>query len=250
MADREDYAARVRAILTGQRAPEAASGGRRVLWRCPVCGKPWLQDGARVELALSGERLATLAGELLADTATLPYATCRVCGATHAIGELSIDEYGAGVGYGFSWEGLDGAHMLGTVLSADYMTAQRSAPRAGIVTRPATCRAVLAWLATLKTPTEYRRMTPDDSAAMMLDNPPGHGAPGTTLWTWQGAFFVGKCPALDGRVFVSLGVALPPGEQLSMSALVATWRELARLMGAGHIAGETEAPESQKKSEG
>lgn len=258
MADRNDYTARVRAILAGQLAPEAASGGRRVLYRCPTCGKPWLMDGARVELALSGERLATLAGELHADAATLPYATCRVCGAAHDIGELTIDEYGAGAGYGFSWEGVTptGAHCLGSVLSADYLSGLRpgARPRAGVVTRPATCRAVLAWLATLKTPTEYRRFTAEDSAAMALDNPPGHRAPGTDGWTWQGVFFVGKCPALalgahgepaSGRVFISLGQAIPPGEPFSVSALVATWRELARLMAMGHIAGETEAPESE-----
>lgn len=242
MADREsgEYAARVHAILAGQDAPDAANGGRRVLYRCPLCGRAWLMDGARVELTLSGERLAALAVELHADTGALPYATCRICGATHDIGTFDIDEYGAGRGYGFSWEGVTptGAHLIATVLSEAYIAGLRVAPRAGIVTRPATCSAVLAWLATLKTPTSYRRYTPADRDAMAASNPPGHGAPGTDGWIWQGVTFTARCDALTGRVLVNLAQAMPPGAPFSASLMLATWRELARIMQAGSIAGE------------
>lgn len=247
----EDYAARVRATLSGQQAPPAPTGGRRVLFRCPACGRPWLQDGPRVELTLSGERLAALAVELAADPATLPYATCRICGAAHGIGELAIDEYGAGRGYGFSWEGVDppGAHLLGSVLSEAYLLGVSVAPRAGVVTRPDICRGVLAWLATLKTPASYRPFTPADSAGMASDNPPGHLAPGTDGWVWHGVYFQDKCATLGGRVVLTLAQATPPGEPFSVSAMVATWRELARIMLAGNIAGETLEDESADNSE-
>lgn len=255
MSEQDTYAARVQAALSGQYAPPASDrSGRRVLYRCNTCGRAWLMDGARVELALSGERLAALAMELHADTGTLPYATCRICGAAHDIGELGMDEYGAGVqvgGYGFYWEGVEppGAHLLGTIIGADYMTAQRATPRAGVVTRYATCRAVLAWLAALHSPTEYRRFTADDSAAMASDNPPGHRAPGTDGWVWQGVFFMAKCPPLGGRALVSLGQAMPPGEAFSVVDMLAGWRALARIMLAGSIAGE-ETQADQTDSEG
>src|SRR5271165_6555807 len=108
MSDSNDpsYEQRLQNVLAGQRAPLADNHGRKVLFRCRSCGRVWFMDGARYELDMTSERIAELLQELGGDLATLPYALCRFCGVALGVGELTADEYGAGKGYGYSWEGI------------------------------------------------------------------------------------------------------------------------------------------------
>jgi hypothetical protein len=199
-------------------------------------------DGSQAHLRLSDEELTRYAQELGANVATLPYATCRLCGGVHGLGEIGIDEYGRGAGYGLSWEGVEptGAHLLGAVIRLDYLQ-RASNPHSNVVTDYPKCRAWLAWLARLDAPQAYHAITPTDSADMARSNRPGHGAPGTDAWLWRGAIYQASCPPLAGRCYISLAQAMPPDESFSLSRMFATWRAIAQITLQGKIAGEEEA---------
>lgn len=235
----DSYAQKVRAIM-GQSAPPSLHGGQKLLLRCDRCGHAWLMDGSKHRPRLEQEELTALLAELSADLATLPYATCDVCAATHG-GSVEIDEYMQGWGYGVSWEGTDptGAHLLCNVVSMQQARYWRGPMRAGIVTRFDRCRAFLAWLAVLKEPRTYNAISADQSRAMAAMNAPGHNAPGTAGWHWRGGDWRADCPALGGAVLVNLSQAMPPGEPFSMAVLVGTWRALAERLQRGKISGET-----------
>jgi hypothetical protein len=97
---------RIHSILHGQTAPRAGHGVR-ILWRCPSCERPWLQDPRlphSCRVRLSTAEAQRVAQELHATLDDLPRATCRLC-CYAAGGELSIDQYGAGDGFGLSWLG-------------------------------------------------------------------------------------------------------------------------------------------------
>lgn len=236
------HAARVRHVLGGQIAPQAPDGGVRILYRCNTCGRAWLQEGSSARVRLEQDELAALAEELGADLGTLPYATCRIC-VSATLGELSIDCYGAGGagGYGVSAELTQptGAHLLCTAIRVDWLMRQRTAPHAGVVTNFPHCRAWLAWLERVRMPLQYHRIDDRDSAALGTTNPPGHGATGTAGWTWRGAIWQERIGTLGGLCVVTLAQAIPPDEPYSMALIFACWHELARIVQAGNIAGET-----------
>src|SRR6266581_1064455 len=51
-----------------QRLPQASSGpGTQVLYRCPVCSRPWLQDGHQIFLRLEKDQVSLLVTSLGAD---------------------------------------------------------------------------------------------------------------------------------------------------------------------------------------
>lgn len=245
MGTQEEYTARVRAAIGGQRAPASEHGGRRLLYRCPQCGRAWYAEGPIAHLDMTGERLDALAAELGADLGRLPYATCRICDATQGIGELNIDEYAPGRAYGLSFEGVEpaGAHLLLSCLSlawGEQLRTRGRRPHAGIVTDYAQARAWLAWVRTMPAPLEYAPITPEGSAEMAQTNRPGHGAPGTEGWQWRGALWRAKCPPLGGAVVINLAQGMPPApEPFSLGLCVELARLLAGIMLAGRIAGET-----------
>jgi hypothetical protein len=134
-------------------------------------------DGARGRYRLAGAELIALTQELSADVNALPTATCRIC-AAQGLGEVGIDEYGCGAGFGVSVELVQppGGHLLGSAVRRDWMaqqTLREQAPRAGIVTEFARCRAFLSWLASVPAPNSYQLYSAELSAAMARDNPPG-----------------------------------------------------------------------------
>lgn len=73
-------------------------------------------------------------------------------------------------------------------------------------------------------------------------NRPGHGAPGTAGWVWNGVTWQESIRVQGGRCHICLVMALPPAEPLDLSLLLATWRELAATIARGHIIGEREPP--------
>lgn len=237
------YQARVAHVLGGQQ-PQLGPHGVRALFRCNVCAKPWLQDPAalhRARLFLTEDEVCRLVAELGADLGTLPYATCRACAALRAIGELGIDEYGQGRGYGISWEGTEppGGHLLATVLGEAWLAHLRGQPpQSSVVTEFPRARALFGWLQTLAVPAQYWSMNPADSQAIAAENRPGHDAPGTDGWVWRGAFWRAECPPLGGRVLVNLAQALPPDDPYRLAASVALLRVLALHLLAGGLAGE------------
>jgi hypothetical protein len=219
---------RTRIILHGQSAPQAGHGVR-ILWRCPSCERPWLQD-ARLPhgcmVRLNEPELTTIARDLQASLDDLPRATCRIC--TYAAGgELSIDQYGEGEGFGVSWEGAEGTHLLGTVFSRAWAERQREMPAAGIVTYPHGLRAVLGWLTTLPVMPNDAQIDPEHGALMALATPPGHGALGTEGWVWRGIICMLPCPPLGGASIVSLVEAMPPAAPWSRGLFTLRWRALA-----------------------
>ncbi len=180
---------RTHSILHGQTAPRAGHGVR-ILWRCPSCNRPWLQDprlphGCRIRL--SNEDALRVAREVHATLDDLPRATCRLC-CYAAGGELSIDQYGAGDGFGLSWEGVQppGMHLLGAVFSVAWAERQREMLHPGIVTQPRRLRAFLEWLAALPDVPEDGVMDAETGAHLARTTRPGHGAPGTQGWVWRG----------------------------------------------------------------
>ncbi len=253
--DRAVALARVRTSLGGQSAPASSTGhGVRVLWRCPQCGRPLLQDGPRQQPRLDEAQARTYAAELGGDLATLPYATCLICTAALADGAFDLDEWNSGAGYGLSYEGAEpvGTHILLTIFDAEKIAAD-GAPIATIITNFAHCRAVLDWVHKhLKVPaTTFEALTAglhmldeEDCLAMAAGNTPGHGAPGTEDWRWYGATWGVRCPPLGaGLAQVVVMQALPPGEDdaysLRLNTLIA--RLLLGTFLDGHIAGEVPA---------
>lgn len=248
-AGQEAYQARISHVMGGQLAPAAARGGVRALLRCPACGRAWLLDSAEPHgsrLMLTDQEIQDLARDLHAELGQLPYAVCRACSALHGIGEVQIDQYTDGMGYGISWEGADppGAHMLCAVLQvagARALEAQGRSPRAGVVTDFPRCRAWLRWVATLEPPSRHHILTAADAADMAAMNAPGHGSPGTEHWRWQGMGWVGECPPLDGQCVCTFSQAMPPGEPFSPQLMFRTWRRLAAIILEGTITGEENA---------
>jgi hypothetical protein len=244
------YQTRVSQILGGQLAQQSAAGVR-ALFRCNVCGRVWLQDpvvsqGSHVVLSESDRD--TLAIELGANLAVLPYATCRICTALHGIGELAIDEYGHGQGYGLSWEGTDppGAHILATFLSTPWISKLGGTPPVpGVVTQPSRMRALFAWLEHLPAPSSYSPVSTSEARQLAGSNPPGYGAPGTEGWVWHGGAWRAECPALDGPAIIQLYQAMPPSEPYNFAATLITLHVLALHLQGGRIAGEEFAPGEQ-----
>jgi hypothetical protein len=231
-----DHAARVRHVLHGQHAPQSSIGwGRRALFQCRVCGRPWLMDGPRSQVDLDQAMLRQIAEELSADLADLPKAPCSTCAQAHAQFRIDRDEYvtpnGRLVGYGFNVEGDDppGALFVVLVQHADELLRHLTC---GLELRPHVPvhtdqeRQTWAWLARLTPPPAadqyYRDRDPGDP------NPPGHGAPGTTTWHWGGAVWITVCPPLEGPGLVHLALAIPPHGRVSVSGLVTVCRTIAQ----------------------
>lgn len=231
-----DHAMRVRRALHGQRAPQSSIGwGRRALFRCPFCGRPWLMDGPRFREDLAAAELRQVAAELSADLADLPTTPCTSCARAHARYRVDRDEYvtaeGRLVGYGFNVEGdaPAGAHFVIMVHQAAEFQRhlQRGLDlRAHVPVHATQERQLWAWLARLATPPAahqyYREREPGDP------NLPGHGAPGTSTWRWGGALWFADCPPLGGGAIVHLTLAIPPHERVSTAGLAAICRAFAQ----------------------
>src|SRR5258708_2030584 len=146
----DNFALRSFDFLGGQNAPPASDGvGVRLLYRCELCQRIWLQDGKRIALDLQDAQIQELAQELTADVAQLPASTCRLCLYRAGGAAIEIDEYGKGHGFGVSWECQQPTlvHALFSLYSHDWV-AKQADPEAllpDIVTRPEKMRAVLAW---------------------------------------------------------------------------------------------------------
>lgn len=231
-----DHAARVRAAMRGQRAPQSSTGrGRKALFGCPFCRRPWLMDGPQSTVGLEVTTLRQLAVDLQADPLDLPQAPCPSCARTYARVRIDRDEYvtvdGRLAGYGFNVEGdvPVGMHFVALVHHLDEFVRHRAHgldTRAHVVAHPEQERRVWAWLATLAVPPkadQYER-DPDPQDP----NPPGHGAPGTATWCWGGAIWLADCPSLGGLCLVHLALAIPPGEQVTMAGLVAIGQVIAQ----------------------
>ena len=156
----------------------------------------------------------------------LPRATCRIC--TYAAGgELSIDQYGEGDGFGVSWEGAEGTHLLGTVFSRAWADRRREMPPAGIVTHPHGLRAVLGWLTTLPVVPKTLRSTratqrPDGPRHSARAWSAGHGGMGLA-----GDRLCAALPSAGRRSCVSLVEAMPPTAPWSRDLFTLRWRALA-----------------------
>lgn len=230
---------RTHSILHGQTAPRAGHGVR-ILWRCPSCNRPWLQDprlphGCRIRL--SNEDALRVAREVHATLDDLPRATCRLC-CYAAGGELSIDQYGAGDGFGLSWEGVQppGMHLLGAVFSVAWAERQREMPHPGIVTQPRRLRAFLEWLAALPDVPEDGVMDAETGAHLARTTRPGHGAQGTQGWVWRGiAACLVPCPPLGGLALASLAEAMPPDAPWSRGLFTMQWHVVAHLALQGSL---------------
>ncbi len=242
----ESHNQRVQDLMRQALAP-ASDGGVVALWRCNVCGLPWLADGPHAYLRLDGEELAQAVKRTHADLAALPYATCRLCG-LQGVGEINIDEYGKGQGYGLSWEGAPPIypHMLITAVSQAYLetSARRGQePRAGVVTQFPRCRACITDLAHVDTRAFLQRVSPftlAECAGMAEMNPPALDASDTTRWRWHGLHWRGLFPAIamNTPTVITIAQALPITEPFSQSLMIDAMRAICAVVLAGRIGGE------------
>lgn len=225
-----------------QRAPLAPQGvSRIVLYRCPLCGYPWLMQGDQPRLRMDDATLAFWVARLQANLQQLPPAVCRLCGFAQGTGILQVDEYGQGKAYGLTWEAEtpQGAHLFAFITGMRWLERVQTAGTLAralspVVLAPRTYAAVLRWLAdelgTRSTFACVHVLTAQDSQAFTRDIPPGHGASGTENWQWKGGAFLLDCPPLQDEAMVMLGIAQPASEPGNLPLLLDTWHELAELI--------------------
>ncbi len=231
-------------FLGGQSAPRASDGvGIRLLYRCNVCQRIWLQDGKRVVPELDDRQLQELSHTLQAPLDRLPASTCRLCLLRAGHGAIEMDEYGQGMGFGFSWECPQPhlVHAMLTILSPRWL-ARQSDPAGSlpdVVRHPQKMRAVLTWLTQCPCPRQYHVLERPMLQALATTNPPGFGQPGTGQWQWKGSRFSALCPPLGGHALLLLAVAMPATEPFCFPAQFPLWQSLAHLALLGKIAGET-----------
>lgn len=221
-------------FLGGQRAPRASDGvGVRVLYRCESCQRVWLQDGKQVELELEDAQVQALAQELAADLARLPTLTCRLCLFRAGGGAIEADEYGQGMGFGFSWEfpAPHALHALLTMFSRRWLSRLRdpSALLPDVITRPQRMRAVLTWFAHCSLPARSWPLEPATVQELTRTNRPGRGQPGTANWRWHGCQFLAPCPPLEGEALLVCALAMPATDAFSLPEAFAVWQALAAL---------------------
>lgn len=141
---------------------------------------------------------------------------------------VEVDAYEAGLtGYGINIEGNDppGMHLMCVVLSQAKLHMTPIMPKAEPVSDDAHFQRVLFWLTTLALPEHYEPIDAEQGRVLALTNPPGHGEPG---FVWQGGSWVTACPALGGRVYVSLAQAVPQRELFAFALMFRSWKHLAR----------------------
>lgn len=244
--DQQSYSQRVHQIIR-QAAPPSTHGGVVALWRCNLCGRPWLADGPHAYLRLTADELAQAVERTHADLAALPYATCALCTA-QSIGEIALDEYGRGMGYGLSWEGPPptSPHLILTVALASFLNdaaRQGRPPHAGIVTRPALCRTCLDWLAHVDTSAYLRHATPltiAECETMAYTNAPALLASDAGRWRWHGVHWRGILPPLSAAAptVMTVAQALPIGEPFSQTLMIHAMRAICATANEGHMEGE------------
>lgn len=221
-------------FLGGQRAPRASDGvGVRVLYRCGSCQRVWLQDGKRVILELEDTQVQALAREIVADLARLPMLTCRLCLFRAGGGAIEADEYGQGMGFGFSWEcpAPHPLHALLTMFSQRWLCrlSDPSALVPDVVTRPHRMRAVLAWFEQCQFPAQSWPLAPTTIRELTRTNRPGRGQSGTATWRWNGCQFLAPCPLLEGEALLLCALATPATNAFCLPEAFAVWQALAAL---------------------
>lgn len=217
-------------ILGGQRAPLASDGvGVRVLYRCQVCERIWLQDGKSALLDLRPDQVERLAQELSADLAQLPASTCRPCLWRTGGGSVDIDEYGGGEGFGFCWEIPRPLviHATSSILSAKEVLRWESQP--DVLTKPEKLRAILRSAKDAPFPASFQELDPIFGQLQAMTLRPGFGQAHTEHWEWSGWAFTIPCPPLDGKANIVLMLALPPAEPILGETAFSTWQFLMAL---------------------
>lgn len=210
--------------LGGQCAPLASHGtGVRILYRCPDCQRIWLQDGRSVILDVTAEQVARLAREVRADPNHLPASACRLCLWKNGNGVISVDEYGAGEGFGICWEIRQPVliHAISALQSQKIAACFDIHP--DVLTQVSTFRAVLD--SAQRAPQPALQELPRALCRWQAQElPPGLGQPG---WHWQGWCFTVCCPPLDHETVVTFMVASPPKQQrIAPSTAFALWQRL------------------------
>ncbi len=216
--------------LFGQSAPLSSDGhGATMLFWCPDHHGPWLRDGTHVTDTFVPGELVSVAERLHADLDHLPPAHCPRCTRATIGGELTCDEYQLDdeIGYGLSWEGDApvGTHLMVLVLP---LAIAQAAPPAQPCFHPDQFRAWLSWLATIRTP-DVALPLPPGLGASLFPVPPGHHAPGTEQFVWQGGLFSAYCPPLHGPVSCLIAQAMPPQEPYTFTLSLSLARAVATL---------------------
>jgi hypothetical protein len=216
----------------GQSVPLSTSGtGRQILYRCPLCQHPWLQDGPTCTLRLSADKVRAKVESLHADPEHLPQMVCRLCLFEAGGSSFHIDEYRPATGlvsYGLVWE-----HAAGMSLQAVIRPLSTLADPLGpadVPLKEETLHAVLSWLADLDTAIEVRLFSMAENALLNRHMPVQSG------WQWQALCLVQPCPPLADLAVVVLAEALPADTPLKPEPLVTLWKALASVMLA-HLTG-------------
>lgn len=222
--------------LGGQSAPLASNGvGVRVLYRCDLCHRLWLQDGKTAILDLSAEQVQTVATAVSADLEHLPVTTCRLCLWRTGGNAVNIDEYDRGEGFGFCWEIVHPLILHATSAILSQKAASQRESRPDVLTRPAKLRAVLHKVTQAQLPRQMPRLPAAWCALHAAELRPGFGQTGTERWQWQGWSFQLACPPLDERAIVSLMLATPPAERVTAQTAFRIWQFLMELTLHGAI---------------
>ena len=214
-------------LLGGQQAQPASDGvGFRILHRCQVCKRIWLQDGRSVILDLTAEQLQRAAQELSADLTRLPDVMCRMCLWRTGGGSVEIDQYGSGEGFGFLWEIPRPVilHAFSAILSEQCVRTKQTQPE--LLTRPQILRAILQTAKDLPFPPHMEELPDAYGQIQAQEFRPGFGQPGTEHWQWRGWIFFLDCPPFAGRTTITFLLALPPAVHFAKTSAFAIWQFL------------------------
>jgi hypothetical protein len=226
----EDFYDKTRqAFLGGQKASTASDGsGIRILYRCHLCQRVWLQDGKAAILDLKDEQIKHFASVLHANLHHLPHSVCRICLWFHQTGAVSIDEYSQGESFGFCWEIPQPIviHAISAIQSKK--GAEQWESRAGVLTQTKKLLAILSFLKDAPLPQPISELSPIFGQMQAAQQRPGFGQTGTERWKWHVWSFSLPCPELDADhdSVVTFTLALPQDELVSPIGAFHIWQLL------------------------
>lgn len=228
MSQRDD---RVRKALGGQSAPPSHDGrGQQILFCCPVCQQYGLVDGRTWYARIDEPEAQAIARRLgIALAQALPF-TCKPCLRDQHLGLFEVDEYfveGLPPGFGLSWESDDppGSHALCLLLPLALLP-HLLGVRADIPTQILDLERALQWVSTASPArARLRALPPTMLSLLVLDNPPGHGTPGTERWHWEGCFWPDSIAGAP--LLVQMCQAMPPGEPFDPHLTIQLWHVIA-----------------------
>ncbi len=241
----DDPEVRLRAQLRQDAVP-TLSGGRHLLYSCPVCKRPFYLAGKSVYPRLTEEQLAHLCSTFHADVHALhllPQAWCSICSAIYLGGLITIEEYRCGSsclpqGYALRWECASSpyASLVAIVYQpawtplCTFLTLQPDTLLASVQQ----VQAFLAWLERCPCPAAARLFDDDERQVLASRLPPSSVWPdrpqeGGEPRLWWGYAWKEICPCLgtEEPALVSLAVTVSPLAPASLENVVLAWRLLA-----------------------